>query len=190
MPATTPPRARSIRRSDRPAAESARACAALRRPSGRSARAASSSPTRSARMTNDAGAVHRAAGDAIAGVLLDGHRLASDHRLVDDAVALRRRRRPPGPFRRAGRAADRRRGPSAIGTSCFAVRADRARVRRRQAEQALQRRARPDARAQLQHLAEQHQRGDDDGRVEIRLDAAVHAEAFGEQPGATVAATL
>ena len=55
-----------------------------------------------------------------------------------------------------------------------------ARGLRRQAEQPLERRGRAAARADLEHLAEQHQRGDDDGRVEVRLDAAVHPEAVGK----------
>ena len=72
----------------------------------------------------------------------------------------------------------------------LAAAADEPRGLRREAEQLADRRARPVARAQLQHLAEQHEHGDDDGRVEVGVDRAVHAEAGGKQPGATVATTL
>ena len=37
------------------------------------------------------------------------------------------------------------------------------------------------ARAQLQHLPEQDEHGDDDRRIEVRVDRPVHAEAFGEE---------
>ena len=68
-----------------------------------------SRPTRSARITKLPGAVDRAAGDAAARLLLDRHRLARHHRLVDRARALERRRRRPGLSRPDGRAACRRR---------------------------------------------------------------------------------
>ena len=103
-------------RRGRPAAGSARGCAGPRRPSRRSARAAcrcrrARRASRSVPVPLTVPPVTRSAGR-----LLDRHRLAGDHRLVDRAARPRARRRRPGPSRRAGRAADRRAGP-ASGTS-------------------------------------------------------------------------
>ena len=47
------------------------------------------------------------------------------------------------------------------------------------------------ARAQFQHLTEQHEHGDDGGGLEIKRDAAVHVgNAGGNNPGARAATTL
>ena len=85
-------------------AGSARGCAAPRSPAARSARAACRAPTRSARITKLPVPLTVRAGDAVAGALLDRHRLAGDHRLVDGARVPRGRRRRPAPSRRAARA--------------------------------------------------------------------------------------
>ena len=58
---------------------------------------------------------------------------------------------------------------------------DYARRSRSQAEELLQGRACSATRAQLQHLAEQHQRRNDGRRIEVRLDDAMHAKSFGKQ---------
>ena len=44
--------------------------------------------------------------------------------------------------------------------------------------------------AQLQHLAEQHQAGDDGGGLEVDRERRHLRNAAGNRPGATVAATL
>ena len=54
---------------------------------------------------------------------------------------------------------------------------------RRKTEQFANRRARAAARAQLQHLPEQHEHDDDRGRLEIDGDLAVHAERVRKESG-------
>ena len=62
---------------------------------------------------------------------------------------------------------------------------------RRQAEQAADRAARPAARAQLQHLSEQHEHDDDGGRLEVdRRPRPCMRKDSGNSPGASVATTL
>ncbi len=66
-----------------------------------------------------------------------------------------------------------------------AVGVDAARGGRRQLQQRADGGSGAAARAQLQHLAEQHQGDDDGGRLEVDADAAVHAaERGGEDPAA------
>ena len=115
------------------------------------------------------------------GSFADRHRLARHHRLVDGGSSLERRRRPPESFRRDARAAWSPTWTSAIGTS-FSIRpSTRRAVFGARPSSPLSAGRRPAARADLQDLTEQHERGDDDGRVEVRLDAAVHPEAVGKQ---------
>ena len=83
------PPARTTRRSDRRAAEPARACAALRRPCCTICASSVSLPDALGLHDDDAGAVDGAARHAAARLLLDGHRLAGHHRLVDERCALR-----------------------------------------------------------------------------------------------------
>ena len=158
-------------------------------------------------------AVHRGADHRVARPLLDRDRLAADHRLVDCATTvddhpvdrhpltrphpqqvpdahlgkrhvlirhIRRARRIGGVVRirrvrrfRFGRAVCY--GPDAP--------ADPVRHRGCQTEQRPQRRAGPVPRPQLQHLSEQYQHDDDHGRVEVRLDAALHPEAVRKAVG-------
>ena len=75
----------------------------------RSARAACRAPTRSARITSVPVPLTVAPMTRSPALLLDRDRLAGDHRLVDGARALERRRRRPGPSR-PGRT--RRRSPT------------------------------------------------------------------------------
>ena len=107
----------------------------------------------------------------VARTLLDRHRLAGHHRFVDGARP-RARRRPPEPSRRVARAAGRR--PA----RARAARPLRCRSSLTAARSLAPGRAAPDRapvwlRArELQHLAEQHQRDDDAGRLEIDRDLA------------------
>ena len=125
----------------------------------------------------------RAAGHPRTRLLVDGHRLAGHHRLVDGAAPLDddavHRNLLAGTnaadiadphLARAARPALRPRGRRAPSPA--------------RAEQLPDGRARPAARPQLEHLPEQHERRDDDGRVEIGLDDAVHPEPVGKEPGA------
>ena len=161
------------RRRCRRAAGSARGCAAPRRPCCTICASSVSAPTRSARITSEPVPLTVPPISAVAGALLDRHRLAGDHRLVDRARALERRRRRPGPSRRAARAGDR---PTARPRAARPPRRrpsrDAARGLRREAEQRADRGAGAAARAQLEHLAEQHERHDHGGRLEVDADAA------------------
>ena len=58
-----------------------------------------------------------------------------------------------------------------------------ARGLRRQPEQMPDRGAGAMAGSQLEHLAQEHEHGDDDAGVEIGVDGAVHPEAVREQTG-------
>ena len=118
------------------------------------------------------------------GRLLDRDRLAGHHRLVDAGAALEHDAvdRDPLAGPHAQPIADVHVLERHVGLR--ARRVDPARRLRRQAEQALDRRARPAAGAQLEHLAEQHERDDDRRRLEVDGDLiAVHAERRREQPG-------
>ena len=141
-------------------------------------------------MTKRAGAVDRAAGHRVAGRLLDRDRLAGDHRFVDRASCPRRRRRRPAPSRRAARAGDRRRARRSSGTSCSAPSASTRRaVFGARPSSALIARARAAARAQLQHLAEQHEHDDHRRRLEVDgdLTPCIAERRAGTGPGASVA---
>ena len=103
---------------------------------------------------------------------------------------LRSRRRRPAPSRRAARAADRR--PRRLRAAPPRRRLSRhaARGLRREIEQRADRARGLLAGAQLQHLTEQHQHGDDGGRLEIDRDRAVRvAERRRKQPAAQAIAT-
>src|SRR5215468_8675904 len=52
---------------------------------------------------------------------------------------------------------------------------------RRETQELPNRRAGPVPRAQLEHLAEQHEHRDDDGRIEVRVDASMRPETFRKQ---------
>ena len=169
------------RRPDRRAAESARACAAPRRPSARSARAACRCRRARAVITSVPLTVDRAADHAVARLLVDRDRLAGDHRFVDRAAPS------------SDDAVDRHllAGPHAQQVADLdlvrAARPLRGRSRttprglRREPEQLANRRAGAMARAQLEHLPEQHEHGDDDRGVEVGVDRAVHPEAVGKE---------
>ena len=66
------------------------------------------------------------------------------------------------------------------GDVLFAPVADPARLLRRKTEQLANRAARLPSGTKLEHLPEQHERDDDDRRIEVRLDNAMNAEAFRE----------
>jgi hypothetical protein len=117
--------------------------------------------------------------------LLDRHRLAGEHRLVD-ARAPRPPRRRPAPSRPAARAGGRRHDVRSSGTSSSLPSSRRPpRGLRRQPEQRADRAAGLLARAQLEHLAEQHQRDDHRRRLEVDADRPVRRRgtAPGKSPG-------
>ena len=105
---------------------------------------------------------------------------------IDSSTALlpSRPRRRPARCRRAARAADRRLDRVERDLLIVAIGRDAARGLRREVEQRADGAAGLLARAQLEHLAEQHQHRDHRGGLEIDRDAAVGgAEAGGEQAG-------
>ena len=178
------PRARNSRRSGRPAAESARGCAAPRRPCATICASSVSLPTRSARISSAAVAVDRAAGDrGCRGSFSTG---IGSPVTIDSSTALRpstHRRRRRGSSRRAERAACRR--PATVAERHIALlgRPDDAAPSSAPGRAAARiAAAGPAARAQLEHLAEQDEHGDHGRGVEVGLDHAVHAEAGGKQP--------
>ena len=123
-----------------------------------------------------AGAVDRAARHRRAARLLDRNRLARHHRLVhgrravdDDAVHRNALARPDAKPIAHVHVLERHVVLGAVGL-------DPPRRLRRETEQTANRRARAAARAQLQHLPEQHEHDDDRGRLEIDADLAVHPE--------------
>ncbi len=113
--------------------------------------------------------------------LVDRHRLAGDHRLVDGAAAL------------DDRAVDRHllAGTHAQAVADLhgveldlllgAVRPDAPRRLGREVEQRADGAARALAGAQLEHLPEQHEHGDDGGRLEVDRDRAVVAAEGGRE---------
>ena len=116
-----------------------------------------SRPTRSARITNTSGAIHRAAGDRCLGHFLDRNGLASHHRFVycgrafeDDAVNRNALAWTNAQSIADGHMLERHVMFGAVGFNST-------RGLWRQTEQATNRRARPAARAQLEHLTEQHE---------------------------------
>ena len=139
------------------------------------------------------GAVHRAAGHAVAGLLLHRHRLAGDHRFIDAARAFEHHAvdrnffaRPHPQLVARLHVFQRHIVFAAVGFNS----PGRFRRESQQARMALD--VCPRARSS-KHLAQQHQRDDHRGRFEInvRLCAAVAAAAIsGNNPGAIVATTL
>ena len=120
-----------------------------------------------------AGRVDGARRHARSGVLCRRHRLAGDHRFVDRAPSLDDDAVDGNLF--AGPdAADVAGCDVAERNIALLAAGDKARGLRREAEQFPDRAARPAACAQLEHLAEQHERGDHDRRVEVSRNAAVH----------------
>ena len=166
------------RRPGRPAAGSARASAARPRPSARSAPACVSRPTFSARITKLPVVLSVPPITLAPGSLVTGIDSPVTMRLVERRAALDARTPSTGTFS-PGRT--RSRSPTAIAssaTSSSLPSRDAARGLRREIEQRADRARGLLARAQLQHLAEQHQHGDDRGRLEIDRDrAAMAAEA-------------
>ena len=129
-----------------------------------------------------AGAVHRAAGQHACRFLGDRERLAGEHRLVDRGLAIDDdaidRHRFAGADTQAvarGHFGQRHLGLGAVG-------GDAARGLRGEIEQRADRLAGCRARAQFEHLAEQHERDDDACRFVIDRHHAVHVERRGEQP--------
>ena len=177
-------------RRDRPAAGSARGCAAPRRPSGRSAPAACRAPTRSARTSSVPVVLMVPPVTRAPGSFSDRDRLAGHHRFVDGAAPVDDDAVDRHASRPAGRGRRRRPAPRASGTSRSPPSRDDARGLRREAEELPDGGAGPAPRAQFQHLSEQHERRDDDGRVEVGLDDAVHPKPSGKAPGAIVATAL
>ena len=180
------------RRPDRRASGSGRGCAGPRRPSRRCATSRVSAPTRSARMTRRAGAVDRAADDAVAGVLLGRHRLAGDHRLVDRALALDDDAVDRDLLAGADPEPVADRDPRERDVLLDAVVADAAGGRRGQAEERADRGAGAAAGAQLEHLADQDQRDDRRRRLEVDGDLRRRRRAGrpGRCPGASAATRL
>ena len=170
-----PPRrpARSRRTRGPPGAGSARGSAGPRRPCGRSGRAAC--PGRRARPASRSRPAPLTVPPVTRspGRLLDGHRLAGDHRLVDGAAPLERRRRRPG-TRSPGRT--RSRSPTTTSVERHVllppVGPEDPRRRRGQAQQRPDGAARPAPGAQLQHLAQQHQHRDHRRHLEVDADLA------------------
>ena len=128
-----------------------------------------------------AGAVDRAAGDADRPALFStgiGSPVTIDSSTLDAPSITT----PSTGIRSPGRT--RSRSPtctSASGTSrSVAIGVDAPRGLRRKAEQVADRRARAAARAQLEHLPEQHEDDDHRRRLEIHGDGAVHPERSAE----------
>ena len=117
-------------------------------------------------------AVHRAADDGVTHVLLHRDRLTRDHRLVDAAIAL-----DAGAVDRdllAGSNAEVIAGLHVLERHIdLTVGGDLPRHLRREVEERADGRARLAPRTELEHLAEQHERGDDRRRLEVHGDAAV-----------------
>ena len=138
-----------------------------------------------------AGAVDGAARDPVARPLLDRHRLAGDHRLVDGAPSLEDDAVDRDPL--AGPHAEPIADRDLIERHVLLapVVAKDSRRLRREPQQRPDRAARPAPRAQLQHLAQQHEHRDDGRRLEVEPDVSpVAPHGGGKRPGASAAATL
>ena len=122
-----------------------------------------------------AGLVDGAADHLAAGLLGDRHRFAGDHRLVDGGAAFDQlavdRHLVAGPHPQLVADRDRIERDFLVA----AVRLDAPRGLGRELEQRADRARGRLARAQFQHLAEQHQHGDDGGGLEIDRHRAVMA---------------
>ena len=136
-----------------------------------------SRPTRVARITNEPVVLMRRADDLVAGRLGDRDRLAGEHRLVDGARRPRRRRRRPGPCRRAGPAAGRPGTTDRQLDVLLDAVADAAGRRRLERDEPPDRAGRPALRAALEPPPEQDQADDDRRAVEVGhgLDAGRRA---------------
>ena len=109
-----------------------------------------------------------------AGADLDRHRLAGQHRLVDGGRALDDDAVGRDLLARAGRRNGRRPRAASTGTSTSVAVAEHAGLLRAELEQGADRLARAAARAELEAAAEQDQRRDHGGDLEVRVrvDAA------------------
>ena len=125
--------------------------------------------------------VERAADHAVAGLPGHRHRLAGHHQFVDGRAAVDDRAVDRDLFARPHPqpVADRDRGERDLLVA--AVRAEPPRRGGREAEQRADRPRGALAGAQLEHLAEQHQHGDDGRRLEIDRDRAVMAAERGRK---------
>ena len=135
--------------------------------------------------------IERAADDAVRHGLGDGHRLAGHHRFIDGAAALDDgsidRDLLARPYAQPVADGDVAQGDLVLG----AVGADGAGGLRREVEQRADGAAGALPRAQLQHLAEQHEDGDHGGGLEVDRDRAIGgAELGGNRAGMSVANTL
>ena len=131
-----------------------------------------------------AGLVERAADDLVADALRRRHGFAGDQELVERAAPVDDLAVDRDFFARphAQQVADAHRVERHVLVAAVGAQAPRG--LRREVEQGADRAAGLRARAQLQHLAEQGQRGDDRRRLEIDRDRAVRvAEGCGEQGG-------
>ena len=137
-----------------------------------------------------ASAVEGRSRQAGAGDLLDRDGLAGDERFIDGTTTVHHDSvdRDLLAGTDAQQVADSHVGDRHVH---FVTVTDCARGVRGHAEQRADRGAGPAARTQLEHLAEQHQHGDDNRGVEVGLDDAMDAGSPpGKIAGATVAATL
>ena len=119
----------------------------------------------------------------VPGPLLDRHGLARDHRLVDRARPFE-----PDPIHRdlLSRAHAQAIADMHLCQRDILLRSSVIEPPRRlrgEAEQRLQRAARLAAGAELEHLAEEHQRGDHAGGLEVDRDLSTVPECVREQPG-------
>ena len=126
-----------------------------------------------------AGCIDGAAGELRGRLLLGRNRFTGHHRLIDGATAF--------DDRSVNRYFFSGTDSNVIsklhvgdGNFAFDRVANHARGFRRQAKQVFDRHARAAAGPQLEYLAEQHEHSDDGSGIEIRLNGAVHAEAFGK----------
>ena len=140
-----------------------------------------SEPTLSARMTSAPVPFIVAPITLSPGRLLDRDRLAGQHRLVDARAALQHLAVDRHLLARAHAQAVADVHVRQRNVLFGAVGAQTPRGLRREAEQRLERRRGARARLQFQHLAEQRQRDDDRGRLEVDADAPVLAERVREQ---------
>ncbi len=115
--------------------------------------------------------VHRATRDARTGRLLHRDGLAGDHRLVDAAAALEHDSVDGNLLARSHAQPIVHLDILDPDVALATVVTQPSRRLRRQPEERAQRAAGPAARAQLEHLADQDQRGDDRGGLEVERDA-------------------
>ena len=119
--------------------------------------------------------------DRRADLLRDRHRLARHHRLVDGAAALDHLAVDRHLLARADAQAIADLDAVELDLLLAPVRADAPRRLGREIEEGADRAARRLARAQLEHLSEQHEHGDDRGRLEVDRDRAVRIAKGGRE---------